>query len=138
VLLDGIARGMHIINGLQRVPQRRRRVRGGSRDRRVTITDVRRPKAKRDLHLFSGGSSMSHVQGRDPGYGRGDREAHHRHLAGPGAERARHQGVMVGTGQTTLIQGGKYGVALDALSPSSARARSSTRSSPRSRVRTRT
>jgi len=42
VLLDGIRRGMHIINGLHEFPQRRCRVRGGSRDRRARhpSTDV--------------------------------------------------------------------------------------------------
>ncbi|MDT7709337.1 MAG: hypothetical protein QOG20_4944, partial [Pseudonocardiales bacterium] len=54
VLLDGIARGMHIINGLHEFLNDDAEFVAAAVSAGVTITDVRRPKAKRDLHLFSG------------------------------------------------------------------------------------
>ena len=54
VLLDGIARGMHIINGLHEFLNDDPEFVAASLLAGVTITDVRRPKEKRDLHLFSG------------------------------------------------------------------------------------
>ncbi|MDT7591567.1 MAG: hypothetical protein QOH45_1098, partial [Pseudonocardiales bacterium] len=54
VLLDGIARGMHIINGLHEFLNDDAEFVAAAAFAGVTITDVRRPKAKRDLHLFSG------------------------------------------------------------------------------------
>jgi uncharacterized NAD-dependent epimerase/dehydratase family protein len=84
----------------------------------VTITDVRRPKDKKDLKLFSGRifdvtCPRIAVLGTDGAVGK-------RTTATLVAQALRARGisaVLVGTGQTMLIQGGKYGVALDALVP---------------------
>jgi uncharacterized NAD-dependent epimerase/dehydratase family protein len=106
VLLDGIARGMHVINGLHEFLNDDAEFVAAAVIAGVTITDVRRPKEKRDLHLFSGRifdvtCPRIAILGTDGAIGN-----------------ARGiKAVMVGTGQTTLIQGGKYGVALDALVP---------------------
>src|SRR5687767_9296902 len=54
VLLDGIARGMHIINGLHEFLNDDAEFVAAGVLAGVTITDVRRPKAKQDLKLFSG------------------------------------------------------------------------------------
>ncbi len=54
VLLDGIARGMHVINGLHEFLNDDAEFVAAALIAGVTITDVRRPKATRDLHLFSG------------------------------------------------------------------------------------
>jgi uncharacterized NAD-dependent epimerase/dehydratase family protein len=118
VLLDGIARGMHIINGLHEFLNDDPEFVAASLLAEVTITDVRRPKEKRDLHLFSG--RIAHVTcpriavlGTDGAIGKRTTST----LLVQALNARGIKAVMVGTGQTTLIQGGKYGVALDALVP---------------------
>ncbi len=118
VLLDGIARGMHIINGLHEFLNDDAEFVAASLLAGVTITDVRRPKDKKDLKLFSGRifdvtCPRIAVLGTDGAVGK-------RTTATLVAQALRARGisaVLVGTGQTMLIQGGKYGVALDALVP---------------------
>lgn len=118
VLLDGIARGMHIINGLHEFLNDDAEFVAAALIAGVTITDVRRPKDTRDLHLFSGRifdvtCPRIAVLGTDGAIGK-------RTTATLLVQALNDRGikaVMVGTGQTTLIQGGKYGAALDALVP---------------------
>ena len=118
VLLDGIARGMHIINGLQEFLNDDPEFVAAAVSAGVTITDVRRPKAKRDLHLFSGRifdvtCPRIAILGTDGAIGKRTTAT----LLVQALNARGIKAVMVGTGQTTLIQGGKYGVALDALVP---------------------
>ncbi|HEU4808836.1 MAG TPA: DUF1611 domain-containing protein, partial [Homoserinimonas sp.] len=54
VLLDGISRGMHIINGLHEFLNEDAEFVVASILAGVTITDVRRPKDKKDLQVFTG------------------------------------------------------------------------------------
>lgn len=118
VLLDGIDRGMHIINGLHEFLNDDAEFVAAALLAGVTIVDVRRPKETRDLKLFSGRifdvtCPRIAVLGTDGAIGK-------RTTATLLVRALREQGinaVMVGTGQTTLIQGGTYGVALDALVP---------------------
>jgi uncharacterized NAD-dependent epimerase/dehydratase family protein len=118
VLLEGIAQGMHIINGLHEFLNDDAEFVAASLLADVTITDVRQPKEKKDLHLFSGRifdvtCPRIAVLGTDGAIGK-------RTTATLLVQALNDKGikaVMVGTGQTTLIQGGKYGVALDALVP---------------------
>ncbi|MFJ2552728.1 DUF1611 domain-containing protein [Microbacterium sp. NPDC087591] len=118
VLLDGISRGMHIINGLHEFLTDDVEFVAASLLAGVTITDIRRPKEKKDLHLFSGRifdvtCPRITVLGTDGAIGKRTTATL---LVRALNERGIHA-VMVGTGQTTIIQGGKYGVALDALVP---------------------
>lgn len=118
VLLDGIARGMHIINGLHEFLNEDAEFVAAALIAGVTITDVRQPKAKRDLHLFSGRifdvtCPRIAVLGTDGAIGKRTTAT----LLVQALNARGIKAVMVGTGQTTLIQGGKYGVALDALVP---------------------
>jgi uncharacterized NAD-dependent epimerase/dehydratase family protein len=118
VLLDGIARGMHVINGLHEFLNDDAEFVAAALLAGVTITDVRRPKAKRDLHLFSGRifdvtCPRIAVLGTDGAIGKRTTAT----LLVQALNTRGIKAVMVGTGQTTLIQGGKYGVALDALVP---------------------
>jgi uncharacterized NAD-dependent epimerase/dehydratase family protein len=118
VLLDGISRGMHIISGLHEFLGDDLEFAAASLAAGVTITDVRRPKDKKDLHLFSGRifdvtCPRIAVLGTDGAIGK-------RTTATLLVKALNDQGiraVLVGTGQTTIIQGGRYGVALDALVP---------------------
>lgn len=117
-LLDGIARGMHLVNGLHEFLNDDPEFVAASLLHRVSITDVRRPKPTGELHLFSGRifdvtCPRIAVLGTDGAIGK-------RTTATLLVQALGEQGikaVLVGTGQTTLIQGGKYGVALDAHVP---------------------
>lgn len=116
VLLDGIARGMHVINGLHEFLNDDAEFVAASLLAGVTITDVRRPKEKKDLHLFSGRifdvtCPRIAVLGTDGAIGKRTTAT----LLVQALNARGIKAVMVGTGQTTIIQGGKYGVALDAI-----------------------
>lgn len=118
VLLDGIARGMHIINGLHEFLNDDAEFVAAGLLAAVTITDVRRPKEKKDLKLFSGRifdvtCPRIAVLGTDGAIGKRTTAT----LLVQALNARGIKAVMVGTGQTTLIQGGRYGVALDALVP---------------------
>ncbi|MFL6022419.1 MAG: DUF1611 domain-containing protein [Marmoricola sp.] len=118
VLLDGIARGMHIINGLHEFLNDDAEFVAAALVAQVTITDVRRPKDTRELHLFSGRifevtCPKIAVLGTDGAVGKRTTAT----LLVQALNQRGIKAVMVGTGQTTLIQGGKYGAALDALVP---------------------
>lgn len=118
VLLDGISRGMHVINGLHEFLNDDAEFVAAALLAGVTITDVRQPKPKRDLHLFSGRifdvtCPRIAVLGTDGAIGKRTTST----LLVQALKARGVRAVMVGTGQTTLIQGGKYGVALDALVP---------------------
>lgn len=118
VLLAGIARGMHVINGLHEFLNDDVEFVAAAALAEVTITDIRRPPHTRDLHLFSGrifdvSCPRIAVLGTDGAVGK-------RTTATLLVQALKAHGinaVLVGTGQTTLIQGGKYGVALDAMVP---------------------
>lgn len=117
-LLDGISRGMHIINGLHEFLGDDLEFTAAALRADVTITDVRRPKDKKDLHQFSGrifdvACPRIAVLGTDGAIGK--RTTATLLVASLNARGIR--AVLVGTGQTSLIQGGRYGVALDALVP---------------------
>jgi uncharacterized NAD-dependent epimerase/dehydratase family protein len=118
VLLDGIARGMNIINGLHEFLNDDAEFVAASILAGVTITDIRRPKDKKDLKVFSGRifdvtCPRIAVLGTDGAIGKRTTSTL---LVQALVARGIHA-VMVGTGQTSLIQGGKYGVALDAIAP---------------------
>jgi uncharacterized NAD-dependent epimerase/dehydratase family protein len=118
VLLDGIGRGMHVINGLHEFLNDDAEFVAAALLAEVTITDIRQPKAKRDLHLFSGRifdvtCPRIAILGTDGAIGKRTTAT----LLVQALNDSGIKAVLVGTGQTTLIQGGKYGVALDALVP---------------------
>ncbi|HET8929526.1 MAG TPA: DUF1611 domain-containing protein [Acidimicrobiales bacterium] len=118
VLLDGIARGMHIINGLHEFLNDDAEFVAAALLANVTITDVRRPKDKKDLQLFSGRifdvtCPRIAVLGTDGSIGKRTTTI----LLVQALNDRGVKAVMVGTGQTSLIQGGSYGVAIDAIVP---------------------
>lgn len=118
VLLDGIARGMHIVNGLHEFLNDDAEFVAASLLSGVTIIDIRRPKEKKDLRVFSGRifdvtCPRIAVLGTDGSIGKRTTAT----LLVQALTARGIKAVMVGTGQTALIQGGKYGVALDAVVP---------------------
>lgn len=118
VLLDAITRGMHIINGLHEFLGDDDEFTAAALLHDVTITDVRRQKATKDLHLFSGRIASVTcpriaVLGTDGSIGK-------RTTATLLVQALRDRGltaVLIGTGQTTIMQGGAYGTAVDAMVP---------------------
>jgi uncharacterized NAD-dependent epimerase/dehydratase family protein len=116
VVLDAIGRGMHIVNGLHEFLNEDPEISAAARANHVTILDVRRPREKKDLRMFSGRieevtSLRLAVLGTDCAIGK-------RTTATILTRALNDRGisaVMVGTGQTGLIQGARYGVALDAI-----------------------
>jgi uncharacterized NAD-dependent epimerase/dehydratase family protein len=118
VLLDGISNGMHIVNGLHEFLNDDDEFATASLVAGVTITDVRRPRSTKDLNLFSGrifGVTCPRIAvlGTDGSVGKRTTTT----LLVEALNQAGIHAVMVGTGQTSLIQGGRYGVALDAIIP---------------------
>lgn len=117
-LLDGIARGMNLVNGLHEFLNDDPEFASAALLADVTITDVRRTKPKEELRLFSGrifGVTCPRIAvlGTDGAIGKRTTTT-----LLVGALNARGiKAVMVGTGQTALIQGARYAVALDATVP---------------------
>lgn len=116
VVLDAISRGMHIVNGLHEFLNDDLELSAAALARGVTITDVRRPRDKKDLRMFSGRindvtSLRIAVLGTDCAIGK-------RTTATILTQALNVHGisaVMVGTGQTGLMQGARHGIALDAV-----------------------
>lgn len=116
VVLDAIHRGLHIVNGLHEFLADDAEIAAAARRRGVTIHDVRRPRAPADLRVFTGRihdvtSIRIAVLGTDCAIGK-------RTTATVLTQALNDHGirtVLVGTGQTGLIQGARYGTALDAV-----------------------
>jgi uncharacterized NAD-dependent epimerase/dehydratase family protein len=116
VVLDAMARGMSIVNGLHEFLNDDPEFAAASAAHHVTILDVRRPRAKKDLRMFSGSIARVTcpriaVLGTDGAIGKRTTAVI---LTRALVERG-IKAVMVGTGQTGLMQGARYGVALDAI-----------------------
>ena len=116
VVLDAIQHGMHIVNGLHEFLSDDPEFASAAAEHTVTILDVRRPRKKKNLRMFSGHISTVTcpriaILGTDSAIGkRTTAEILTRALNDRGIK-----AVFVGTGQTGLIQGARYGVALDAI-----------------------
>lgn len=118
VVLDAIALGMDIVSGLHEYLSDDAEIAAFASERKVTIRDIRKPKPSKDMRLFDG--SVADVQalriavlGTDCAIGK-------RTTATVLARALNAKGiktVLVGTGQTGLMQGAKYGVAMDAVPP---------------------
>ena len=116
VMLDAMSRGMNIVNGLHEFMNDDAEFAAAAAAYGVTILDVRRPRDKTELRMFSGRIDdvtcpRVAVLGTDSAIGK-------RTTATILTQALNERGikaVMVGTGQTGLIQGAHYGVALDAI-----------------------
>ena len=116
LMLGAMEQGIGIINGLHEFLNDDPEFAAVAAAHGVTIIDVRRPRDKKDLRLFSGRIAdvtcpRIAVLGTDSAIGK-------RTTATILTQALNDHGikaVMVGTGQTGLIQGARYGVALDAI-----------------------
>lgn len=116
LMLDAIDHGMNIVNGLHEFLNDDPEFVAASFKANVVIRDVRKPRPKKDLRVFSGRISevtcpRIAVLGTDCAIGK-------RTTATIITQALNERGikaVMIGTGQTGLIQGARYGLALDAV-----------------------
>ncbi|MGJ8588917.1 MAG: DUF1611 domain-containing protein [Yoonia sp.] len=118
VVLDAIALGMNIVSGLHEYLSDDVEIALAAVTRSVTIRDIRKPKPSKDMRLFDGSVASVDalriaVLGTDCAIGK-------RTTATVLARALNAKGiktVLVGTGQTGLMQGAKYGIAMDAVPP---------------------
>jgi uncharacterized NAD-dependent epimerase/dehydratase family protein len=116
LLLEAMSLGMSLVNGLHEFLNDDLEFAAASEANNVTIMDIRKPRPKSDLRMFTGRIDevtcpRIAVLGTDGAIGK-------RTTATILAQALNERGVktiLVGTGQTGLIQGAKYGVALDAI-----------------------
>jgi len=116
VVLDAIGRGMDVVNGLHEFLNDDPEFAAAGAEHGVTILDVRRPRDKKDLRMFSGRIAevtcpKVALLGTDGAIGKRTTATILTAALNDRGIRA----VLVGTGQTGLIQGARYGVALDAI-----------------------
>ena len=93
LMLDAMSRGMGLVNGLHEFLTEDPEFVAVALANGVAIHDVRKPKAKKDLHMFSGRIAEVDcpriaVLGTDSRH----RQADHRHHPHPGPQRPGHQG----------------------------------------------
>ena len=116
IVLDAMGLGMDIVSGLHEFLSEDDEFARASAANNVTILDVRKPQSKTTLNLFTGNISRVTcpriaVLGTDCAIGK-------RTTASILTKALNNHGVravMVSTGQTGLMQGGRYGIALDAI-----------------------
>ena len=116
VVLGAMALGMDVVNGLHEFLTEDEEFCAASEHNGVRLHDVRKPPRKRDLRLFTdriGTVTCPRIAvlGTDCAIGK-------RTTATALTHALREQGlnaVLIGTGQTGLMQGARYGVALDAI-----------------------
>ena len=116
LVLEAIGLGMNVVNGLHEFLNDDPEFSAASAASHVEILDVRKPRPKKDLRLFSGRIAMVTcpriaVLGTDCAIGKRTTSTVLTHALNASGLKA----VMVGTGQTGLIQGARYGIALDAV-----------------------
>ncbi len=115
-ILEAMSHGMNIINGLHEFLTDDPVFIVACEVNQVEILDIRKPQAKKNLRMFSGRIAdvtcpRIAVLGTDCAIGK-------RTTATVLTQALNDHGiktVMIGTGQTGLIQGARYGVALDAI-----------------------
>jgi uncharacterized NAD-dependent epimerase/dehydratase family protein len=116
VMLDAMRRGMNLVNGLHEFLTEDPEFVATAKRHGVSILDVRKPHDKKDLQMFSGRIAAVDcpriaVLGTDSAIGKRTTAT----ILTNALNDAGIHAVMVSTGQTGIIQGARYGVALDAI-----------------------
>ena len=116
LVLEAMSHGMNIVNGLHEFLNDDPVFAAACIASNVKILDVRKPRAKKDLNMFSGRIAevtcpVIAVLGTDCAIGKRTTA----NIITSALNEAGFKTVMIGTGQTGLIQGARYGVALDAV-----------------------
>ncbi|MCP4386106.1 MAG: DUF1611 domain-containing protein [Hyphomicrobiales bacterium] len=115
-VLNAIGLGMNIVNGLHEFLTDDPEFAAASVANDIVILDVRKPRTKKDLRMFSGRIDKVTcpriaVLGTDGAIGKRTTAT----ILTRALNERGVKAVMVGTGQTGLIQGARYGIALDAI-----------------------
>ncbi|MBC3797129.1 DUF1611 domain-containing protein [Acetobacterium tundrae] len=116
IFLKAISMGMNIVNGLHEFISEDTEFKQQAKRYNVKLYDIRKPLANRYLHLFTGDilkvkTPKLAIFGTDCAVGK-------RTTAMLLIQALKEQGLrasFIGTGQTALIQGEKYGIAMDAI-----------------------
>lgn len=116
IIFAALKKGMNIVNGLPEFFTEDEEFMQKAREYGVRINDIRKPPKRKDLHIFSGRinevkTPVITVLGTDCAVGK-------RTTAVNLVDALKREGlnaVFIATGQTGLIQGSKYGAALDVL-----------------------
>lgn len=116
VVLGAIRLGMNIVNGLHEFLNDDPLFRAASKTHNVEIIDVRRPREKNELRIFTGKihevkCPRIAVLGTDCAIGKRTTAS----VLVAALVKRGIKAVLVNTGQTGLIQGARHGVALDAV-----------------------
>jgi uncharacterized NAD-dependent epimerase/dehydratase family protein len=116
LILEAMQRGMHIINGLHQFFSDDREFAQMAVRCGINITDIRKPPKLDDLHVFSGQIArvtvpVIAVLGTDCACGKMTTAVELNNALNALGLRS----IMVATGQTSLMQGSKYGASMDAL-----------------------
>ncbi|MCW8835650.1 MAG: DUF1611 domain-containing protein [Rhodospirillales bacterium] len=116
LVLKAIGLGMNIVNGLHEFLNEDPEFAAASAANNVVILDVRKPRTKKDLRMFSGRIAevtcpRIAVLGTDGAIGKRTTAT----ILTSALNDYGLKAVMVGTGQTGLIQGARHGIALDAI-----------------------
>lgn len=117
VIIRAMKMGMNIVNGLPEFFSDDKEFMQNAAKYGVSINDIRKPPVRKDLHIFSGRindikTPVITVFGTDCAVGK-------RTTAVELVKALKQQGinaVFISTGQTGLLQGSKYGIAIDVLS----------------------
>lgn len=116
LVLEAMSHGMNIVNGLHEFLNDDPVFAAACLASKVEIIDVRKPRDKKYLNMFSGRIAdvtcpIIAVLGTDCAIGKRTTAT----IITSALNEAGVKTVMIGTGQTGLIQGARYGVALDAV-----------------------
>lgn len=118
IVLKAIKLGMNIVSGLHEYLSDDAEIANAASERNVTIRDIRKPKPSKDMRLFDGSvdgvtALRIAVLGTDCAIGKRTTATVLAHALNAKGIKT----VLVGTGQTGLMQGAKYGIAMDAVPP---------------------
>ena len=116
LILEAMSHGMNIVNGLHEFLNDDPVFKAACLVSDVEILDIRKPRDKKDLHIFSGRISevtcpRIAILGTDCAIGKRTTAT----ILARAFNDIGLKAVMIGTGQTGLIQGARYGVAIDAI-----------------------
>ncbi|MGL1893090.1 MAG: DUF1611 domain-containing protein [Spirochaetaceae bacterium] len=116
IIVSAIEKNLDIVNGLHEFFTEDEEFSIKAKEHNVKMYDIRKPPAKKDLHLFTGRilsvkTPTVAVLGTDGAVGKRTTSV----LLVAALKKAGLNVVFIATGQTGLIQGAKYGVAIDAI-----------------------
>ncbi len=116
LILEAMEKGMDIINGLHQLFSEDQEFIDMAVQCRVNIKDIRKPPELKNLHVFSGQIAQVNIPviavlGTDCACGKMTTAVE----LNEALNRQGIKSIMIATGQTSLMQGAKYGAPMDAL-----------------------